>query len=127
MTDQGSIVAGWLAKLVVFLAIAGFLAYDVVAVGVANVRAANDATTAASAAADVFKTTKDVQKAYDAASALVQGNGETVETKTFTIDKSGAVTLTVDKEPHSLWMRHLGPTRKWTHVHQSGTAGPPLS
>lgn len=124
MSDSGSIVVGWLARLVMLFGVLGLLAFDGFTVIVATFGASDDATVAASAAADAYKTTKNVQSAYDAAVNALGGKPDTVETKTFSVAPDGAVTLTVDRSPLTLWMHRIGPTRGWTHVSQSGTGKP---
>jgi hypothetical protein len=124
VSDRGSIVVGWLGKLVVLFALLGALGYDGVSIMVASFGAADDATVAASAAADEYKLHNDVRAAYDAATNAVAGKGDTVETKTFQIDTDGKVTLTIDRHPKTLWMHRIGPLKKWTSIHQSGTGSP---
>jgi hypothetical protein len=125
VSDSGSIVVGWLARLVILFAVLGFLAYDGFTVMVSNFAASDDAGVAASAAADAFKSTNDVRAAYDAAVKAVEDKkGDVVETKTFQIDQAGKVTLTIDRTPTTFWMHRVGPLKKWTLVHQSGTGTP---
>lgn len=115
---------GWLTRLVVLFAVIGFLAYDGFTVMTSNFGAADDAGVAAGAAADAYKASSSVQSAYDAAVKAVDGKKDTIETKTFSVDASGKVTLTVDREPTTLWMHRIGPLRKWTQVHQTGSGVP---
>jgi hypothetical protein len=124
VSDRGSIVVGWLTRLVILFAVLGVVAFDGFTLMVSNFGAADDAGVAASAAADSFKATNDVQAAYGAAVSAVAGKGDTVETKTFTIDQGGKVTLTIDRAPTTLWMHRIGPLKKWTLVHQSGDGTP---
>ena len=124
MSDRGSIVVGWLTRLVVLFAVLGVVAFDGFTLMVSNFGAADDAGVAASAAADSFKATNDVQAAYGAAVSAVAGKGDTIETKTFKIDQSGKVTLTVDRTPTTLWMHRISALKKWTLVHQSGDGTP---
>ena len=125
MSDSGSIVVGWLGRLVVLFAVLGLLAYDGFTVMVSSFAAADDAGVAASAAADTYKAKGDVQLAYNSAVQAVAGKGDTIETKTFQIDQVGKVTLTIDRTPTTLWMHRIGPLKKWTHISQSGTGTPP--
>lgn len=125
VSDSGSIVVGWLTRLVALFAVLGCLAYDGFMLVEANAAASDDASTAASAAADTYQSTKSVQAAYAAAVKAVADKPDVVETKTFVINSSGGVTLTIDRTPATLWMHHVGPLKKWTHVHQSGTGSPP--
>ena len=115
---------GWLTRLIVMFAVLGFLAYDGFTLVAANFGASDDAGVAASAAADAFATTKDVRASYDAAVKALDGKHDTVETKSFSIDPSGKVTLTVDRSPTTLWVHRVGPLKKWTLVRQSGTGTP---
>jgi len=124
VSDSGSIVVGWLGRLVVLFAVLGLIAYDGFAIMVANFGAADDATVAASAAADDYRLHSDVRAAYDAASRAVEGKGDTVETTTFQIASDGRVTLTIDRHPTTLWVHRVGPLKKWTQVRQSGTGAP---
>jgi hypothetical protein len=125
VSDSGSIVVGWLTRLVALFAVLGFLAYDGVMLVTANFAASDDAGVAASAAADSYAATKDVRSAYAAAVKAVADKSDVVETKTFSIDAAGKVTLTIDRSPSTLWMHHVGPLKKWTVVRQSGSGTPP--
>jgi hypothetical protein len=125
VSDSGSIVIGWLTRLVALFALLGFLAYDGFMVVQANVGASDDASTAARAAADAFAGTKNVQTAYNAAANAVAEKHDVVETKNFSIDSTGTVTLTVDRTATTLWMHRLGPLKKWTEVRQTGSGTPP--
>jgi hypothetical protein len=122
--DSGSIVVGWLAKLALVLGLLGLLAYDGLVVVIANFHAADRANAAASEAADEIKRTRgDVQRAYDAATRVVDP-GDTIETETFTVRRDGVVDLYVDREAKTLWLHHIGPLKKWTHARQSGVGSP---
>jgi hypothetical protein len=124
VNDRGSIVVGWLARLVILFSVLGFLAYDGVTLMVANFGAADDAGVAASAAADTFARTNDVRAAYDSAVKALDGKADTVETKTFSIDSAGKVTLLVDRHPTTFWVHRVGPLKKWTLVRQNGSGTP---
>ena len=124
MSESGSIVVGWLARLVILFAVIGFLAFDGFTLMVANFGASDDAGVAASAAADSYHAQPDIQSAYNAAAKAISGKGDTIETKTFQIDQNGKVTLTVDRTPMTLWIHRIGPLKQWTHVRQSGTGTP---
>lgn len=116
---------GWLTKLVVLFAVLGVLAFDGFQVMVGSFGAADDATTAARAAADSFRVDRDVQKAYDAAVlSLVEKPYDVVETQTFKIGADGRVDLVVSREPKTLWMHRIGPLKDLSAIHQSGTASP---
>ena len=122
MSDSGTIVLGWLTRLVAGFALVGFLAFDGITLVVANVQAADDAGSAASAAADSYQTTHDQRTALQAARAAVPAT-DVIEK--LAVAPTGAVTLTVDRSPTTLWMHRIGALRKWTVVRQAGTGSPP--
>jgi hypothetical protein len=124
VSDSGSIVLGWLGKLVIGFAVLGLIAFDGINIVVSNFGAADDASTAANAAADTYKVTHDINAAYQAAVKSVAGNGDTIETKTFVINPDGSVSLYVDRNPTTLWMHRIGPLKSWTHVRESGSGIP---
>lgn len=123
MSDDGTIVLGWLTRLVAVFAVLGLLAYDGVSVLVATVGAADDAGTAASAAADTYQSTHDVQKAYQAAVQAVPSQ-DAIDPADFAVAPGGKVTLTVERTPTTLWLQHVGPLKKWTTVAQGGSGTP---
>lgn len=125
VSDSGSIVLGWLTKLVVLFAVLGFLAYDGISLVQANVSTADEAGMVAQAAAENYRSSKNLQAAYDEAVRSLSHEGDTVEASTFSVDPAGVVTLTVERTPKTLWMKRIGPLRNWTHVRQSGTGAPP--
>ena len=125
VNDRGSIVVGWLARLVVLFAVLGVVAFDGVKIVVANVGAADTAAAAAASAAEAYRSSKNVQTAYNTAVSTLSEGTDTVDTSTFSVDATGHVTLTVERRPSTLWMQHIGPLKKWTLVHQTGTGAPP--
>lgn len=124
MRDTGSIVVGWLGKLVVALGLVGVLIFDGFAVVVANFNAADHATLAAREAADTLaRNRSDIQAAYDSAVKAVDSK-DVVETETFSVDDQGAVHLYVKREAKTLWMHRIGPLKKYTQARQSATGKP---
>lgn len=117
MRDSGSIVLGWLTKLALSVAVFGLVAFDGIALVTTHFQAADHAETAALAAADTWKSTHDVQAAYNAAVAEVDASGETIDAKSFKVDASdGHVTLTLHHEAATLWMHRVGPLKKYVDV-----------
>lgn len=123
--DRGDIVLGWLSKLVVFLGVLGVIGFDCVSLMQARFQAADRANTAASAAADIYKGTHDVQKAYNAAYATVS-DSDTIETKTFQVRPDGTVTLRLHHEATTLLIRRIGPLRSWADAVGTGEGRPGL-
>ena len=125
MRDSGSIVLGWLTKLVLSLAVLGLLAYDGMSLVTANFSAADHATVAAMAASDAYRSSHDVQVAYDAAVAAVAGEGDTIDTKTFVVTPDAHVTLVLHRTASSLWMHRIGVLKKYSRVTQDGEGAQP--
>lgn len=121
--DRGDIVLGWLTKLVVILGVLGLLAFDGISLVQARIQAADRATTAAIAAADEYRSSRDVQKAYDAAHATVVGS-DTIETSTFRVDATGTVTLRLHHEATTLLVQRIPPLRSWTDAVGTGSGRP---
>lgn len=115
---------GWLGRLVVLFALLGVLAYDGVKVMTSHFGAADDAATASREAVDTYQQTKDVQESYNAAVRTLDGKGDTVETKTFTVNPDGSIDLVVVKEVSTLWMKRVGFLKKYTEIRQSGHSKP---
>lgn len=121
--DRGDIVLGWLTKLVVVLGVLGLIGFDAISLVQARFQAADHATTAASAAADAYKGSPDVQKAFDAAYATLGAN-ETIETKTFRIARDGTVTLRLHRTATTLLLQHIGPLKHFADAVETGEGRP---
>jgi hypothetical protein len=92
--DEGSIVIGWVTKLVVTAAIFGVLVFDGISVGVAHLSTTDDANNAIQAASQSYEGQHSLQNAYNAAVATLN-NHETISVKDFVIAPDGTTTLTV--------------------------------
>ena len=122
-SDNGSIVLGWLTKLVLAMALLGLIGFDGVALVKTNFTAADHASTAAAAGADTYRQTKNVQQAYDAAVAAVPG--DTIDPKKFLVNPAtGSVHLTVTEEAVTLWVYRISPLKKYTIVRASADGQP---
>jgi hypothetical protein len=122
--ERGDIILGWLTKLAAILGALGLLGFDGVSLGQARYQAADRATTAALAAAADYATHQDVQKAYDAAYATTI-DGDTIETKTFSVSEDGSVRLRLHHQATTLLVQKVGPLRHWTDAAGDGKAGRP--
>lgn len=126
--DAGSIVIGWLTKLVAVLAIIGVMAFDALSIGAAHVSATDDADSAASAAQTAWAAKHDVQTAYNAAAASLTNPSEQVLTRGFAVDPDGTVHLLLRRTVSTtLVLRHLGPLKKYTVFTVVGEATPPTT
>jgi hypothetical protein len=125
--DAGSIVLGWLTKLVLLFAMLGVLLFDGIAIAVNNMTAQDEANMAAQAAADTYKATHDLQAAYSAAVAAVADKNEKVLTRSFVIAADGSVHLVLRRETTTLVMHHIGALQKYERAEASGEAAAPPS
>lgn len=121
--DRGDIVLGWLTKVVVALGVVGLFGFDGISLAQARFQASDRATTAAAAAADAYKQSSDLQKAYNAAFATISGN-DTIETNTFKVAADGTVTLRLHHEATTLVIGRIGPLKKYATAVETGQGRP---
>ncbi|MCW2542476.1 MAG: hypothetical protein JWM40_28 [Frankiales bacterium] len=122
--DAGLIVLGWFTKLVLSLALLSLVLFDGIALLSASLNAADHANTAASGAADIYKTTNNIQTAFNAAEAEAAKNNETVDPKSFSVNSAGHVTLTIHRTASTLWMGRISFLKKYTRVTGTGEGSP---
>ena len=123
--DRGSIVIGWLTKLIVVLAVVGVMLFDGLSVTAARVGAADDANQAAQAAGFEWRNTHDVQQAYQAALDSLPSDSESIPPKSFVIDTTGAVRLVVHRLTRTMLVQHIGPLKRFMVVTVHGESDPP--
>jgi hypothetical protein len=122
--DSGSIVLGWLTKLMAVLLLSGVVLFDFVSVGVARMSASDDANTAAQAASSEWNHTHSVQAAYDAAVQAISSPAEHVLVRGFQIAPDGSVQLLLRRDVTTLVAYRIGPLKKYTTVLAHGEAAP---
>lgn len=119
--ERGDVVLGWLTRIVIVLSLLGVIGFDAISVAVAAMTAQDDAAQAAQLASEAYKARGGtVQKAYDAAEAFAEGNGETVAAQSFVVDPGGTVHLTLEKTATTLVLRYT-PWKHGADVHQSSS------
>ena len=123
--DDGFLALGWLTRLCLVLSLLGLVGFDGVALVQASFNASDHADSAASVAADTYKSTRDVQRSYDAAVASVEADGDTIEAPTFAVSADGHVSLTLHRTATTLWLGRIGPLEHFAHVTATGTGAPP--
>jgi hypothetical protein len=123
--DSGSIVLGWLTKLVVVIAIVGVAMFDALAIGAAHLGATDDASTAATAAAADYRTSHNVQSAYNAAVDTLPSSSESLPPKQFVIAPDGTVNLVLVRTTTTLLVHRIGPLKKYDVVSVHGESSPP--
>lgn len=127
MSESGAIVLGWLTKVVVSLSLLGLVTFDGIALVTANFSVADHANLVANVAADDYKLTHNAQMAFNAASEEALKNDEIVDDRTFVVrTDTGHVTLTLRKTAVTLWMKYIGPLKRFTKVSAEGEGRPPL-
>jgi hypothetical protein len=123
--DSGSIVLGWLTKLMVIMLLVGVVLFDFVAVGVSRMSADDDANTAAEAASSEWQHSHDVQLAYNAAVLAITNPAEHVLIRGFTISGDGSTHLLLRRDTTTLVAYRIGALKKYTTVTAHGEASPP--
>ena len=123
-SQDGAIVVGWLTKLVLALAVIGFLAYDGVSIVTANVSASDRANTLASEAADDVRQSHDINKSYATIQAEAASTGDTIAPKDFRVASNGEVTIVLQRQARSLWMDHISALKHFLTIRATGTGAP---
>jgi hypothetical protein len=124
--DRGSIVVGWLTKVVVTLAVVALIAFDLISIVTARLGVTDDANSAAEAANVAWNDTKgNVQSAYNAAAAYAESHGETCPVNYFHISSTGEVHLRLSGSATTFAVGHIGPLKKLATVHGDGDATTP--
>ena len=118
-------VVGWLTKLTVTLAVLGVLLFDASTLLVGRVQVADQADTAAQAAADSWRQLHSYQAALLAAQSSA-GSDEVVP-DSLVIAADGSTTLGLHRDLATLVLHRIPRVAKLDSVIETGTARPPLS
>ena len=104
---------GWLTKIALVFAVAGFVLFDAISVASTTANVADQGSTAAMEASAIWDETHDVQAAYNAAvaSATEQDPGNVVSPKGFAVDPDGTVHLRITREAKTLILYRWDRTR----------------
>ena len=122
--DNGSIVIGWLTKLMVATAIIGLVLFDSLSIGAARLGASDDANTAAEAASSDFRQNHNVQSAYQAALETLPSDSETIPARRFVVQPDGTVDLVLHRTTTTLVVHRIGPLKKYALVTVHAVAAP---
>jgi hypothetical protein len=121
--DRGSIVIGWLTRLMLVAAVVGVLGYDVVSIGQGRVSAADEADQIAQDAHETWSNTANVDKAFTTARDEAAAKGDSIPAGGFSIQpKTGLVTVTVRHSVQTLLAKRFGFSRSWTTMTATGQA-----
>ena len=118
--ERGDIVLSWLSKLVVVLGLAGIVFFDAISVGVTATTLTDQGNIAARESSEVWRSTKSVQKAYEAAvtTSLESNPLNTIDTESFRIDEDNTVHLTISREATTLVLHRWSRTAGWAQLHR---------
>lgn len=107
--DRGDMVVGWLARIVVVLAVIAVIGYDVITTVQGQVTAKDQAGTAATAGYESYAAGHNVQAAYQAALAAAKAAdpADTIKPGDFVVTQSGLVTLKLTRPVHTLVAHYL--------------------
>jgi hypothetical protein len=122
--DNGSIVIGWLTKLMVATAIIGLVLFDSLSIGAARLGASDDANTAAEAASSDFRQNHNVQSAYQAALETLPSDSETIPARRFVVQPDGTIDLVLHRTTTTLVVHRIGPLKKYALVTVHAVAAP---
>ena len=107
-------ITGWLVKVVVAIALVGFLAFELGSPVVTRLQLDDLAHDAADNAALELLNTQDVEKAKATATEIVADKDATV--KQFEIDADGNVVMTIERDARSVLLKKWSTTRSWYEV-----------
>jgi hypothetical protein len=122
--DNGSIVLGWLTKLIVAIALVGLALFDSLSIGAAHLGASDDANTAAETAVADYRTSHNVQAAYEAAVQTLTSDSESIAPQQFIVEPDGTINLVLRRTTTTLVAQRIGPLKKYAVVVVHATASP---
>jgi len=124
--EAGSVIVGWLVRVVIVVGLCGTVTVDLVSIGVAHLQAADDAQTVAADAERVMLSVRagpgsdEVirQRVRDAAVA----DGVSLRGTAVVVNPDGSVTCTVVRQARTLLFASLPVVGSWTQATSTDTA-----
>jgi hypothetical protein len=113
--EAGSIVLGWLGRVVITLTILGVATFEVLSIVVAHVSIEDTGRTAADQALSTYQDSHNKYQAFLAADAYATDNGAELVKRTFTISDE-AVSFDLKKTAPTLLLYRFGPTEHLAEV-----------
>jgi hypothetical protein len=121
--DGGSIVVGWLTRIIVVFAVLGVLGYDGVAIIQGRVNVSDEADQIAQDAHDTWSDGHSVDRAYATARDEAAARGDSAPAAGFTIDpRTGLVTVKVVHTVQTLLVKRFGFSKGWATMTATGHA-----
>ncbi len=102
--ERGDIITGWLAQLLVVMAVVGLFGYELLAVAITTLTLDGDAEQVADVAADTYDSTSSESSALEAAQAEAESRGAEVVDL---VVQEDAVEVTVTKETPTLIVHRI--------------------
>ena len=115
-------ISRWIVKLVLGVALAGFVLFELGSPLVTKVMLDGQAHEAATDAAKDYFSGHDVAKAQAVAQQDATTDGVTLAA--FSVDDQGTVHVTLSKKAKSYVLHNFGPTKHWYDVSANATATP---
>ncbi len=115
-------ISGWLVKVVLVIALLGFLAFELGSPLIVRAQADDAAHEVANEASFRLRDSY-TQQTLDTACAQ-EATEQKVQIKSCTVNEQRAVLVTVAKEAKSYLLHNIGPLKSWYNVEASATAQP---
>jgi Flp pilus assembly protein TadG len=119
------VITGWLVKIVVVIALLGFVAVELGSPLWTRAQLDSVAHDAADEAARVRANTNDIEQARRVAEE--EADSEDARLTRFAVDNQGRVHVTVYRQARSYLLHRFGATEDWYDVSVDATAAPPSS
>jgi hypothetical protein len=116
------VISRWLLKIVIGVAILGFVAFELGSPLVTRAILDGQAHDAANDAAHDYFQNHDPDRAQ--AAAQQDADGDHVTLAAFSVDDQGTVHVTLSKKAKSYVLHNFGPTKDWYNVRISASAVP---
>ena len=109
--EDGGIVTGWLVRLLIIMAILGFVGYELVTAGLTAVNLDGAVRDVARAAALRYQESQNIDRAREDAAAVAQEKGIVLDSVTVDGD---LIHATGHDQAPTLVLHRIGFTRDWT-------------
>ena len=118
--DLGGIVTGWLTRIVVIGAVLGLAGFDGLSLITTRLDLIDQGKQAARAGSVTWRSTPDIQTAYDAAArdAAESNPQNVVRPDSFVVARDDTVSLRIDREATTLLLHRIKPLKQWTVVRE---------
>ena len=120
--DERGLVGRLAAQFIVLLLLVGVLGFEAGQMALAQAKAHTAARGAAEAAADVWQSTKNFERARTAGESAADAVWDGAQLESMQVDQNGEVTVTVVIEARTLLIRRIPATRDYGMQHGTEVA-----